>query len=219
MTPRLSLTAIRHRPPGAGEILLDALQLAAGEACLLLGPSGSGKSTLLAIAAGLLAPQHGEVTIDGQPLAALSPAASDAWRGRRIGFVFQHLHLVPSLTVAAQLGAARHFAGLAPDPQAIAATLAALDLGRLAGQRPAALSGGEAQRVAIARAVVNGPGLILADEPTAHLDDDNAARVLDLLLAQAARCRAGLLIATHDQRARARIDRQRLLPKLGGTQP
>ena len=211
---RLSMTAIRHRPPGAGEIVLDTLSLAAGDALLLLGPSGSGKSTLLAIAAGLRIPQHGAVTIDGQLLSALSATARDRFRGQRIGLVLQRLHLVPSLTVAEQLQAAQRFAGLPAAPRIIADTLDALGLAALARRRPAELSGGEAQRVAIARAVVNAPGLILADEPTASLDDDSTARVLDLLLAQAARCGAALLIATHDQRARDRIRQQIRLPRL-----
>lgn len=211
---RLSMTAIRHRPPGAGEIVLDRLSLAAGDAMLLLGPSGSGKSTLLAIAAGLRMPQHGAVAIDGQPLSALSAAARDRLRGQRVGLVFQRLHLVPSLTVAEQLQAAQRFAGLPVARSRIADTLDALGLAALARRRPAELSGGEAQRVAIARAVINAPALILADEPTASLDDDSTAQVLDLLLTQAARCGAALLIATHDQRARDRIGQQIRLPRL-----
>ena len=211
---RLSMTAIRHRPPGAGEIVLDRLSLMAGDAMLLLGPSGSGKSTLLAIAAGLRMPQHGAVAIDGQPLSALSAAARDRLRGQRVGLVFQRLHLVPSLTVAEQLQAAQRFAGLPVARSRIADTLDALGLAALARRRPAELSGGEAQRVAIARAVINAPALILADEPTASLDDDSTAQVLDLLLTQAARCGAALLIATHDQRARDRIGQQIRLPRL-----
>ena len=119
---RLSMTAIRHRPPGAGEIALDRLSLMAGDAMLLLGPSGSGKSTLLAIAAGLRMPQHGAVAIDGQPLSALSAAARDRLRGQRVGLVFQRLHLVPSLTVAEpdagrpNSAAARHSGSRLPAP-------------------------------------------------------------------------------------------------------
>ena len=204
----LVLDGIVQRAGGRSIAQLDHLSLIAGERCLLLGPSGSGKSTLLAIAAGLLTPSDGKVWVDGTPISTLAPQALDRFRGRRIGIVFQRLHLIGSLTVRQNLAAAQFCARLPQDPAAVDTLLDALGLMARADAMPATLSGGEAQRVAIARATINRPGLILADEPTASLDDDHAAAVLDLLLAQAEAAQAALLIATHDARARARIARQ-----------
>jgi putative ABC transport system ATP-binding protein len=114
--------------------------------------------------------------------------------------VLQRLHLIGALSVEANLRLARSLAGLAPAPARIAALLEQLGLAALARARPHQLSQGEAQRVAIARALINQPALILADEPTAALDDGNCAAVTDLLLGQAGASGATLVIATHDQR-------------------
>jgi putative ABC transport system ATP-binding protein len=189
------------RPP----LVFADHRLAAAAQALLLGPSGSGKSTLLHLIAGLQRPSRGVVRIDGAPISRWSEAARDRFRGRRIGIVFQRLHLVPALNLQQNLLLAQTCAGLPRDPQRVAELLAALDLAPLARARPHQLSGGQQQRAALARALVNRPALLLADEPTASLDDASAAAVLDLLTGEAARAGAALLVATHDARAKARF--------------
>lgn len=179
---------------------LDAPQ---GATVLLRGVSGAGKSTWLALAAGLLTATAGEVVVAGQPLAALSRPQRDAWRGRHIGFLPQKLHLSDSLDVTGNLALAFFAAGMPHDQPAINKALASLGVAHLAHRRPSQLSGGQAQRVALARATLMQPRVILADEPTAALDDDAAAVALALLQDCARQCNATLVIATHDQRLHA----------------
>jgi ABC-type lipoprotein export system ATPase subunit len=194
---------------GAATVLaIDRWQVAQGEHWLLSGRSGSGKTTLLHLLAGILRPDAGALCVAGQDLAALSPAALDRFRGRHIGFVPQRLHLIASLTVARNLALAQYCAGLAQDPARVAEVLADLGMSDKAGAFPNELSHGQAQRVAVARAVINRPSLILADEPTSNLDDEHCAQALELLMRQAERCRATLLVATHDARLKARITQQ-----------
>lgn len=191
---------------GAQEVLrIDAWSAPQGEQWLMLGPSGSGKTTLLHVLAGILRPSAGCTSIAGQDLHALSAAELDRFRGRNIGIVLQRLHLLPSLTVAENVQLAQFLAGLPQDHARVHEVLAGLDLADKADVRPHELSHGQAQRAAIARAVVNRPRLLLADEPTSNLDDARCAQALDLLLSQAAACGATLVIATHDQRVKARI--------------
>ena len=183
------------------------VDLEQGDVLVLRGNSGSGKSTWLALLAGLLTPQQGELTVAGQCLNGLSNTARDAWRANNLGFLPQKLHLSEALTVAENLQLAYFAAGLPLRAAAkihmkahIASTLAALDVADFAHRKPSTLSGGQAQRVALARAVLLNPKIILADEPTASLDDDAASAALALLKASAARCNATLVIATHDFR-------------------
>ena len=174
-----------------------------GGVLLLRGASGSGKSTWLALAAGLLAASSGDITVSGQSLRALGKVAGDAWRAETIGFLPQKLHLSAALSVHDNLAMAQWAAGQAQDEGRIADALAALDVQALASRKPSQLSGGQAQRVALARAVLLKPKVILADEPTASLDDGSAAASLALLRATAAREGATLVIATHDARVKA----------------
>ena len=179
---------------------LPAWRVERGAHSLVIGPSGCGKSTLLHLMAGLIRPSRGRIAIDGQDLAALGPAALDAFRGRRIGIVLQSMHLIGALSVRDNLRLARSLARQPPAPERIEGLLEELGLARLARTRPRQLSQGERQRLAIARAVVNHPSLILADEPTSALDDANCAAVLDLLRRQARASGATLVVATHDHR-------------------
>ncbi|HYW57630.1 MAG TPA: ATP-binding cassette domain-containing protein [Polaromonas sp.] len=178
----------------------DNVNVPQGGVLVLRGASGSGKSTWLALAAGLLAPSEGDITIAGQSVKALGKAAGDAWRARTIGFLPQKLHLSAALTVHDNLAMAQWAAGQPQDEKRIAEALAALGVQDLTRRKPAQLSGGQAQRVALARAVLLKPLVILADEPTASLDDDSAGAALALLQACAAREGATLVIATHDSR-------------------
>jgi putative ABC transport system ATP-binding protein len=176
-----------------------------GEHWLVLGPSGCGKSTLLHALAGILRPSAGRITVAGQELSALAPAALDRFRGRHVGIVLQRLHLVASLGVLDNLLLAQHLAGLPLDRGRARQVLADLDLAGREDARPHELSFGQAQRVAVARAVINRPRLLLADEPTSNLDDARCAQALDLIVAQAGACGATLVVATHDQRVKPRI--------------
>jgi putative ABC transport system ATP-binding protein len=185
--------------------------LGAGESALLLGRSGAGKSTALFTLAGLLAPLSGSVTFGG---------ASDRQGARTrpmVGLVFQDVHLLSGLSVLENILLAPFVRGLPQDAGEARRALAAVGLASLAGRRAETLSRGEAQRVAIARALFIRPALILADEPTASLDDDNAEAVANLLEEAARRTGAALVIATHDQRLRRRIaNHQSLLPLAEG---
>jgi len=184
---------------------LDRFELAEGRDLLIAGPSGCGKTTLLHLIAGLLVPSAGRVVVDGQDLAALSPAARDRFRGRRIGIVLQQFHLLPTITAMQNLLVAQSIAGLPVDRGAATSVLNALGIDERLDAFPHQLSVGQQQRVAIARALVNRPRLVLADEPTSNLDDAAAAAVIDLLLGATQRQGATLVVATHDSRLKSRI--------------
>jgi putative ABC transport system ATP-binding protein len=191
---------LRFRYPQGPGLSFQDLEVAQGGTLLLRGASGSGKSTWLALAAGLLTASAGEMIVAGQSLAALKPAQRDAWRARTLGFLPQKLHLSDALTVRGNLALAYYAAGLREDAAAMDAALESLGVRELATRKPSQLSGGQAQRVALARAVLLNPKVLLADEPTASLDDEAATAALELLQASAARCGATLVIATHDSR-------------------
>ncbi len=193
------------------QLVFPDVSVPQGGVLLLRGVSGSGKSSWLALAAGLMRPTQGEITVAGQALGALSAPQCDAWRARHIGWLPQKLHLSPALSVADNLALVHFAAGLPPDPAAIQAALQALGLAGLAARRPQQLSGGQAQRVALARALLLQPSVILADEPTASLDDAAAQDALALLQSCAQRCGATLVIATHDARVVQALPQAQLL--------
>lgn len=186
--------------PGGAPIRFPDIDVPQGAIVVLSGPSGCGKSTWLALAAALVQPTAGTLTVAGQDLTSLGRVAADAWRAHSIGFLPQKLHLSAALTVSQNLAMAQWAAGQTEDKQRIHAALASLDVADLAKRKPAQLSGGQAQRVALARAVLLLPPVILADEPTASLDDEAAASAIGLLLQTARAQGATLVIATHDGR-------------------
>ncbi len=206
--PGLAVAGLRHRYGDTTVLRLDDWTLPSGARCLVRGASGSGKSTLLHALAGLVAPTSGEITVSGVVLSGLSQAARDRFRARHIGFVPQKLHLIPALTVADNLRLARRLAGNPRDDANLRTLLASLDLDGLADRRPHSLSQGQAQRAAIARALVNAPDLLLADEPTAALDDTNAEAAVSLLLRAAEDHGATLVVASHDGRIAGRFAEQ-----------
>jgi putative ABC transport system ATP-binding protein len=207
-----ALRKVRHRYNDAVALAVDDWQVAQGSHWAVIGPSGSGKTTMLHLLAGVLRAQEGTVSVAEQDLGQLSQAALDRFRGRHIGIVLQRLHLMATLTVANNLLLAQYCAGLKQNRARVDEVLSDLGIADKANALPRELSHGQAQRVAVGRAVLNRPLLLLADEPTSNLDDDNCAQALDLLVKQAGRCGATLLIATHDARLKARFDHQLSLP-------
>ena len=197
--------ALSYRYLKGTPLLFPDVDLPQGATLLLRGNSGSGKSTWLALAAGVLSAAGGTISVAGQDLMAIGGAARDAWRARKLGFLPQRLHLTGALNVQDNLGLVYFAAGLPPDRWEINRALQALGVADLAQRRPQQLSGGQAQRVALARAVLLHPMVILADEPTASLDDEAAALAVKLLQDSAARCNATLVIATHDARVAAAL--------------
>ena len=191
---------LSYHYPGGPTLTFPDVDVAQGAVVMLRGPSGCGKSTWLALLAGLMPPTSGTLTVAGQSLNAIKKVAADAWRAGAIGFLPQKLHLSAALTVQQNLAMAQWAAGQPENPARIAEALAALGVGELAARHPAQLSGGQAQRVALARAVLLKPRVILADEPTASLDDEAAADAVKLLLFAAQAQGATLVIATHDAR-------------------
>jgi putative ABC transport system ATP-binding protein len=196
----LHVHALRHDFGGVPVLEIADWQVAAGQTCLVLGRSGAGKSTLLAIFAGLLLPRSGQVTIDGTQINTLGESRRDAFRAQRIGIMTQRAHFLSGLSVAENLLLAQQVAGHAPAHAAVQALLDSL--GVPAQAKPRTLSQGQAQRAALARALVNRPALLLVDEPTANLDDEAAATVLNLLQSQSQAHGTTLVVATHDARTK-----------------
>jgi putative ABC transport system ATP-binding protein len=186
-----------HYPQGPHLVFADTT-VPSGHTLVLRGDSGSGKSSLLALLAGLLKPTQGQLTVAGVNPHALGASQRDAWRGAHIGLLPQRALLSPHLSVWQHLALPFVCTSQAVNHGAIEQLLSALGLSDLADRPAHSLSGGQAQRVALGRALVRRPAVLLADEPTASLDDRHTAQVLDLLQAHARQ--ATLVIATHDAR-------------------
>ncbi|WP_374278607.1 ABC transporter ATP-binding protein [Azonexus sp.] len=212
--PVLRLAGIRKtygRGETASEVLhgID-LRLAAGEFAALIGPSGSGKSTLLNLIGLLDRPSAGQLSIGGEATDGLDDAGLTRLRGRHIGFVFQHHHLIPAFSARENVAMPLLVARGRPDAAMFARADALLDRVGLAERRhhPAdRLSGGQQQRVAIARALAMQPALVLADEPTGNLDTHSADAVFGLLREVNREAGTSFLIVTHDPRLARRCDR------------
>lgn len=187
---------------------IPQLEVKDDEHLMILGNSGSGKTTMLHILGGLLTPNEGKVVIGQSDIYQLSSAQRDKYRGQNIGLIFQKPHLISALTVQDNLLLAQYLSGTAQDKGRVKEVLAELDISDKAQEKVKSLSQGQQQRVTIARALINRPRVILADEPTASLDDENAVRVIQMLKSNAARYSAALVIATHDQRVKEEFDVQ-----------
>jgi len=177
-----------------------------GELLAVRGPSGCGKTTLLLTAGGLLRPSDGHMSIDGQDPYALSPEMRSRLRARTIGFVFQQFHLIPYLTVRQNILTASLAVPLKEASERTQKLISHFGLDDRADHVPARLSTGERQRTALARALLNQPKVIMADEPTGNLDEDNAQTVFGYL-SQYVSDGGCVLLVTHDARAAAHATR------------
>lgn len=186
-----------------------SLQVHAGEFTAVVGASGSGKSTLFNLIGCLDEPDQGRILIDGQDVSHLGDAARSRLRNRKIGFVFQSFNLVPVLSVSenVELPLLLHDLSAAERRERVQQALADVELSAFAQQWPDKLSGGQRQRVAIARALVTQPALVLADEPTANLDSETTARIVELLMALNEKRGVTFLFSTHDDKLIRRVAR------------
>lgn len=193
-----------------------SFRIARGEFGVLRGPSGSGKTTLLALIGGMLSPTSGEVLLDGEAITRLREVHRAELRRKKVGFVFQDLQLVDSMSVLENVLLPKVPDGVRqPDVDRANALLARFGVAELARARARQLSGGERQRVAIARGLLNDPPLLLLDEPTAHIDDARALEITNLLATLAAEGRA-VLVSTHDPRVAGHGGVSRVLDLAGG---
>jgi len=205
------LTKVYH----VGDVEVPALrgvdlEVAKGEFVAIVGASGSGKSTLFHILGGLTPPTAGTVKIARKELAAMSNAERTELRKTTVGFVFQKYNLLPTLTAEDNIKIVRYIGGkgsggFTPEFEEVLGLLGIKDRMK---HKPRALSGGQQQRVAIARAIVNGPAILLADEPTGNLDSQNSSAVLKLMKDLNERTGQTILMITHDPEAAGYASRQ-----------
>ena len=204
--PIISIRGLR-KTYHVGEVDVHALRgvdldVQPGEFVAIVGPSGSGKSTLFHIVGGLTPPTAGTIYIGGRDLLGMSDAERTALRKTSVGFVFQKYNLLPTLTARDNIEIARDIAHKnGPLDPKFLEVLKLLGIESRLDHKPRALSGGEQQRVAIARAIVNGPAILLADEPTGNLDTENSNAVLTLLRDLNERLGQTILMITHNPEA------------------
>ncbi|MDD2777206.1 MAG: ABC transporter ATP-binding protein [Gallionella sp.] len=213
----LQLREVRRRFM-LGETAIDALDgvsldIHAGEFLAVWGPSGSGKSTLMNLIGLIDAPTSGEIYFDGQDISTLDDDALTAFRGQKIGFVFQSFNLVPVLSALENVMLPLQIRGVSEAEARSRATMALAEVGleKFVSSRPDKLSGGQRQRVAIARALVVSPKLVIADEPTANLDSENSRIIVDLMREMNRAKGVTFVFTTHDPRLLEHVDRKILL--------
>ena len=213
ITVRNLVKTIRHEVHTV-EIIRDiSFEIPDRQFAAIMGPSGSGKSTLLGLMAGLDWPTSGQIEIDGEDITKLNEDQMAVLRGRKLGFVFQAYHLVPTLTAIENVMLPMEMLGDERDgafPRA-EYLLNSVGLNDRSAHYPTQLSGGEQQRVALARAFMMRPSVLFADEPTGNLDSKNGAHVLELLWELNKTEGTTLVLVTHDEGLAARADRTILL--------
>jgi lipoprotein-releasing system ATP-binding protein len=197
-----------------GDVTIEVLRgvnlaIAEGELVALLGPSGTGKSTLLQALGLLEGGFEGSIKIDGEETYGLGPDRCTVIRREKLGFVYQFHHLLPDFDALENIMLPQLIMGIEPEEarERASSLLTTLGLGERLEHRPAKLSGGEQQRVAVARALANRPRLVLADEPTGNLDEHTADIVLGEFLSLVRSQGSAALVATHNERLAAKMDR------------
>ncbi|RFS14073.1 ABC transporter ATP-binding protein [Emticicia sp. C21] len=181
------------------------------ETLLILGNSGTGKTTFLHLLALLLQPESGSIQINNQEFAHLSPREATKMRAIHLGIIYQKSHFVSSLSVLDNLLLANYLADKNQSKEQAIKLAKSLGFYELLDKKTTLLSGGEQQRVSIARALMNNPEVILADEPTSNLDDENCEKVINLLENQSKNIGASLVIVTHDQRLKDKFSNKIIL--------
>lgn len=221
MTPALTIRDLKFRYPGASadrgawNVDVPSLELNAGEQVLLTGGSGRGKSTLLYLIAGLLDPSQGSVQVGGENIHALHGAKRDLYRGRTVGMIFQTFNLLPGFSALENVMLAMMFGSIPPKEHRgrVEELLRHLGIERV-NASPEELSVGQQQRVAVARAMACKPTLVLADEPTASLDPQNADAAMQLIQSVCREQGAALLCTSHDPAMADRFERRIALDAL-----
>lgn len=206
---QLEVSGLYLEVPGR-QLLHDVgFEAAAGERLTIVGPSGSGKTSLLNCLCGITAPSSGSVRVDEVTLSDLGPSKRSAFRLRRVGMIFQFGELLPELSVIENVALPLRLTGSSrrEAERRAAEWLDRLGLGERSGEHPAVLSGGEVQRAGIARALVHEPQLVLADEPTGALDEDNSELIVRLLTEAAKDLNATVVVTTHDPLVASKADR------------
>jgi putative ABC transport system ATP-binding protein len=201
----LEIKSLEHVYNESSRIVYPDWEVHKGNHSLILGNSGSGKTTLLHIIGGLLNPNKGNVLVDNTDITTLNQSALDNFRGANIGIVFQQSHLISSLSVSENLILSQYLGKKKIDHEAVHTMMEQLDIVDLKTRKAHQISQGQSQRVSIARALLNKPKLLLADEPTANLDDKNCEKVIQLLKEQAELCQSTLIVATHDHRIKSKL--------------
>lgn len=212
-TPALEISGLRFAYSGGAEVIdLPSLRLMPGEQLLLQAPSGRGKSTLLQLISGLLDPGHGRVLVAGHDMHAVKGAKRDALRGRTIGMIFQTFNLLQGFTALENVMAALMFGPVPAREHAERAATLLRHLGLSELDRAVEhLSIGQQQRVAVARALACKPALVLADEPTASLDPENAGVAMELIQTVCREQGAALLCVSHDPAMKDRFENRTML--------
>ncbi|ANQ50907.1 ATP-binding cassette domain-containing protein [Flammeovirga sp. MY04] len=204
-----------YKYPKGVEISFPDFEIKSGEEILILGASGCGKTTLLHVLGGLLPATSGKVIINDTDITQLTGSKVDQFRGKNIGVIFQKPHFARALTVKENLAFAQKAGGKKVDSGRIKQLLERLGIAQHIDNSPSNMSEGEKQRLSVAMALINKPALLLADEPTASLDDEHANEVIQLLREMASEENSALAIVTHDSRLKeAFAERTLTLSKL-----
>ncbi|OHX67659.1 ABC transporter ATP-binding protein [Flammeovirga pacifica] len=211
----IHIQQLKYKYPKGIEISFPDFEIKSGEEILILGASGCGKTTLLHVLGGLLPVTSGKVIINDIDITLLKGNKIDQFRGENIGVIFQKPHFARALTLHENLAFAQKAAGRKVDHKRIHHLLDRLGISQHIDKSPSKMSEGEKQRMSVAMALINKPALLLADEPTASLDDEHANEVIQLLREMASEENSALVIVTHDSRLKeAFAERTLTLSKL-----
>ena len=204
----ISTSQLSYSYPGQPAMVFPDINCRPGEHALLLGRSGVGKTTLLHLLGGILSPVMGEIMVGEVALHKLRGKKLDQFRGSHIGLIFQKPHFIKSVSALENLLLAQTLSGSALNKSHAIQLMERLSIAAKANRKTYSLSTGEQQRLAIARALINKPDIILADEPSSSLDDDNCFKMITLLQQVANENNANLIIVTHDSRIKDLFDKK-----------